>query len=299
MIPRMNSETSAAKRIFWLASYPKSGNTWFRIFLSNLLKNGQEPVSINELSTGQIGSSRSWLDNTVGFDSADMYQQEIDALRPQIYDWTAAHATEYGYHKIHDACWQLDSGEWLISPKATEGALYFVRNPLDVAISFANHSQSSIDIAIKRMAETNHCFSKNKHRSLKTQTEQRLLTWSEHVISWVDSPVITTHVMRYEDMKYQPQQTFTEAVDFLQLPSEPERINKALHFSDFKAIQQQEIEGRFREKPSNTKSFFRKGIAGDWQNTLNTQQIDQVINDHHEIMCRFGYLDEAGNPRVM
>lgn len=283
----------------WLASYPKSGNTWFRTFLRNLMNDGDQPVSINKLSTGTIGSARGWLDDGLGFDSADLYQDEIDRLRPDIYEWAAEQAKEPHYHKIHDACWQLDSGRWLVSEIATTGAVYFVRNPLDVAISFASHSNSSIDKAINRMSDPEHCFCKNKHRKLNNQTEQRLLTWSEHVLSWVDNPVIDVHVMRYEDMKHYPEQTFSDAVDFLQLRYGIDKITKALDFSDFKLIQQQEAEDKFNERPPNAQRFFRKGIAGDWLDTLTTAQVDQVIESHHEVMHRFGYLDNAGNPQVM
>jgi hypothetical protein len=289
-------------RIYWLASYPKSGNTWFRTFLKNMLKNDKEPVSINELNIEQsdgIGSSRDWIDEALGFDSADLYQWEIDRLRPTVYNWTVSQATECSYHKIHDACWQLDSGEWLVSQTATAGALYFVRNPLDVAISYANHCQSSIDKAIQRMGESEHCFAKNKHQKLSNQLEQRLLSWSEHVASWVDNPDIDTCVIRYEDMKHQAQATFTRAAAYLQLPTDPDRIAKAIRFSDFSVLQKQEKQDKFQERPPNTASFFRKGIAGDWQQTLTPAQIERVISDHHVMMQRFGYLDAAGNPQVM
>lgn len=287
--------------IYWLASYPKSGNTWFRAFLANLLENSEKPVLINAMSTSSdsIGSSRTWLDSVLGFDSANLYQSEIDSLRPEVYTWTTNQSEENSYHKIHDACWQLESGEWLASTQATLGAIYFLRNPLDVAISYANHSQWSIDEAIKRMSEPGHCLCKNRYRSLKNQTEQRLLTWSEHVISWVDNPAIKTHLVRYEDMKNQEQQIFTGAVNFLQLPSDSERIARALHFSDFKVLQQQEASKRFKESPPNVENFFRKGIAGDWQQALATKQIDQIIKDHGEVMHRFGYLDDDGNPQIM
>jgi hypothetical protein len=288
--------------IYWLASYPKSGNTWFRAFLKNLLISNEEPISINELSIEQsdgIGSSRPWADEVLGFDTENLYQWEIDELRPHVYNWTARQATEYSYHKIHDACWQLNSGEWLISKTATAGALYFVRNPLDVAISYANHFQSSIDKAIQCMGESEHCIARNKHRKLSNQLEQRLLTWSDHVASWVDNPDIDTCVIRYEDMKHRPQTTFTQAAAYLQLPTDPDRIAKAIRFSDFSILQAQEKQDKFKERPPNTASFFRKGIAGDWQQTLTNTQIDQIVRDHSVIMQRFGYLDAAGNPQVM
>lgn len=295
-------DSSSAKGIYWLASYPKSGNTWFRTFLKNLLENGEAPVSINELTLEHgngIGSSRAWIDEVLGFDSADLYQSEIDSLRPHVYNWTASQESKSSYHKIHDACWQLASGEWLVSQTATAGALYFVRNPLDIAISYANHCQSSIDKAIQRMGESEHCLNKNRHRKLKNQTEQRLLSWSEHVASWVDNPDIDTCVIRYEDMKHQAQTTFTQAATYLQLPTAPDRIAKAIRFSDFGVLQAQEKQDTFKERPPNTESFFRKGITGDWQQTLTTVQIERIISDHHIMMQRFGYLDLNGNPQVM
>jgi hypothetical protein len=285
--------------IFWLASYPKSGNTWFRSFLQNLQADAEEPVHINELATGQIASSRQWLDETLGFDSADLYPDEIERLRPQVYAWRAVQESGYHYHKIHDACWQLASGDWLVSQQATVGALYIVRNPLDVAISFANHNNSSIDQAIEKMNDPGMCFCKDKRRSLKNQTEQRLLSWSQHVASWVDSGAVDTLVMRYEDMKHTPLETFTRAATFLRLPTEPEKIAKALRFCDFRVLQAQESTQTFKERPPNTERFFRKGVAGDWQQTLTPMQIDKIVSCHHAMMQRFGYLDAAGNPQVM
>ena len=52
--------------IYWLASYPKSGNTWFRAFLCNLQEDGEEPADINDLATGGIASARGWLDEVLG-----------------------------------------------------------------------------------------------------------------------------------------------------------------------------------------------------------------------------------------
>jgi len=213
------------KGIFWLASYPKSGNTWFRAFLRNLLEDGDKPVSINDLGMGHcIASSREWIDETAGFDISDLYTEEINQLRPSIYEWSAMQDKEFRYHKIHDACWQLDNGEWLVSETATAGALYFIRNPLDVAISFANHLNSTIDKAINAMAFPKRGYLGDNHPKLTHQLEQRRLTWSGHVASWVDNPVFNCHVIRYEDMKYQPTTPFTNAASYLQLPTNADRI---------------------------------------------------------------------------
>lgn len=280
--------------IYWLASYPKSGNTWFRTFLQNLLIDGDQPVEINDLATGNIASGRGWLDEVLGFDTSELDPDEVDRLRPAVYRW-ALHDEEIGYHKIHDAYTSTLDDEPLVSREGTLGALYIIRNPLDVAPSYANHNNSTIDDAIKRMGETGHALCKTR-KGLPNQTRQKLLSWSGHVLSWVDAPGLNCHVIRYEDMLENPLETFSGAVRFLKLPDDPARIEKAIRFSDFKLLRSQEEKGVFKEKPPKTEFFFRQGKSGDWKDKLTPEQIQRIITDHAEVMRRFGYLDEAGNP---
>lgn len=280
--------------IYWLASYPKSGNTWFRTFLQNLLEDGEVPVLINDLATGNIASGRGWLDEVLGFDTAELDPDEVDSLRPIVYNWSL-HNDEIGYHKIHDAYTYTLDGKPLVSREGTLGALYIIRNPLDVAPSNANHNNSSVDDAIRRMGESDYALCRTR-KALPTQTRQKLLSWSEHVLSWVDAPGLKCHVIRYEDMLENPISTFAGAVRFMNLPDDPARIEKAIRFSDFKILRSQEEQGIFKEKPPKTEFFFRQGKSGDWQNKLTSEQIRQIISDHALVMRRFGYLDEEGNP---
>ena len=104
--------------IYWLASYPKSGNTWFRTFLRNLIEDGDQPADINELSTGNIASSCGWLAEVLGFDTAELDPDEVDRLGPEVYRWSLKD-NEIGYHKIHDAYTYTRSCEPLISREAT------------------------------------------------------------------------------------------------------------------------------------------------------------------------------------
>ena len=89
--------------IIWLASYPKSGNTWFRGFLTNLLRDADTPASINELERTPIASARGVFDNNMGFEASDMTADEIDRLRPELYIHLAENAKEPLFMKIHDA----------------------------------------------------------------------------------------------------------------------------------------------------------------------------------------------------
>jgi len=280
--------------IYWLASYPKSGNTWLRIFLQNLREDGTEPVNINDLQTGQIASDRNWLDDVLGFDSADLDADEIDRLRPAVYRWSL-HDDDIGYHKIHDAYTMTAAGEPLVSKEGTLGALYIIRNPLDVAPSFANHNNSTLDDAIERMGSSINALARTD-KKLKSQVRQKLLSWSEHVLSWVDAPDLNIQVIRYEDMLINPVATFTKTVKFLGLPDDPVRIEKAIRFSDFKVVSTQERENGFSEKPAKTEYFFRQGKSNDWREKLSEAQVERIVADHGEVMARFGYLDAAGRP---
>lgn len=274
--------------IYWLASYPKSGNTWFRAFLANLLVDRDEPLSINELETGAIASSRGWLDEVLGFDTAELSNDEVERLRPYVYRWSLNH-NEVGYHKIHDAYSYTSEGQPLISREATRGAIYIVRNPLDVAPSLANHNGCTIDRAIDLLCESKHGLANNKQKHTE-QVQQKMLSWSEHVTSWVDAKDLNCHVIRYEDMKMKPLETFTDAAKFLQLNVSSEQIQKAINFSSFELLSKQETEKGFKERPHKSKRFFRRGKMHGWEDDLNDIQARKISENNSIIMRRFGYL---------
>lgn len=282
------------KRIVWLASYPKSGNTWFRVFLTNLLQEGDRPADINDLERTPIASSRGLFDDNIGVEATDLDEQETDCLRPRVYENLARHSREPLYMKVHDAFTNTADGEPLLSPAASRGALYFIRNPLDVACSYANHNGTDIDQAITSMADPNYCLAPNKKRAT-TQLRQILLSWSGHVRSWCDQGQVPIHVVRYEDMKRDPMTAFTTAAAFAGFPTEQQRIEKALRFSSLQELQRQEGESGFLEKPHKSRAFFRRGEAGGWQNELTQEQVQRIVENHKEVMLRFGYLDPSGH----
>lgn len=280
--------------IVWLASYPKSGNTWFRTFLTNFLRDADEPANINALDGGPIASARIPFDEAVGYDSGEMTFDEIDALRPEVYLQQAREAKETMFCKIHDAYTFLPDGRPLIPPEATACALYFVRNPLDVAVSFAHHSgHDRFGRVIRHMADAENSFCDTTAIEVN-QLRQKLLSWSGHVRSWADAPGIRVRVLRYEDMKLRPEETFGGAVRFAGLPDDAARVKKAIEFSRFEEVKKQEEKHGFGEKMPRAKSFFRKGEIGSWREVLTPEQVARVIADHTDVMRRFGYLDDAG-----
>jgi Sulfotransferase domain len=279
--------------IYWLASYPKSGNTWFRAFVQNLRVDDDAPVDINQIYTGAIAGARVWIDEVLGFDTADLTHDEVDRLRPHVYRWSADDG-EIGYHKIHDAYTRLPDGEPLVAREGTLGALYIVRNPLDVVASFADHMGCTIDEAVAKMGDAN--FEIAPRGGLFHQARQRLLSWSGHLESWIDCPELRCEVVRYEDMLHRPLETFTRAARFLELPDDAARVEKAVRFAAFEELRRQEAERGFAEKSARAPQFFRRGIAGGWREELDDEQVAQVIADHGPMMRRLGYLDAAGQP---
>ena len=127
---------------------------------------------------------------------------------------------------------------------------------------------------------------------LYNQLRQNLSTWSGHVKSWTEDSGLPLLVMRYEDMKAGPVETFARAVSFLGLNFTLPEIEAALERASFARLKQQEEEKGFSEKSAASPSFFRKGDVGDWKNVLTREQVNRIVEAHGEVMERFGYLED-------
>ncbi len=106
-------------QIIWLASYPKSGNTWLRVFFTNLRRDESGPASINDLDPPNLAANRDLFDRCVGLDSDDLTDSEIDLLRPRVYLQLAAEAEELYFCKVHDSRRVLSDGQSLFPLEAT------------------------------------------------------------------------------------------------------------------------------------------------------------------------------------
>jgi hypothetical protein len=281
------------KRIQWLASYPKSGNTWLRAFLANLLSDEPHPVDINRLDFAPVAGARALFDHAVGYEAADLTFDEVDRLRPEVYAYYARHAEDTIYLKVHDAYVHLPDGRPLIPTGVTRGVIYVIRNPLDVCVSWAYHSgHEDYDRAAAFMADPEACVAGNPTKGLP-QLRQRLKSWSEHVLGWMASG-LPVHGMRYEDMRLRPMETFAAVAAFVGKGDDPERVARAVRFSDFDEMKRQERERGFCEREPGTPAFFREGRIGGWRERLTEAQAMRIIRDHGDVMRRFGYLTSTG-----
>ena len=282
----------AKKNIIWLASYPKSGNTWFRIFLSNLFSDSPQPVNINDLTETTISSNRSIIDSYLGIHSSELTAEEIDKLRPKVFRKFSDEKEGTAYVKTHEA-WTLNSMGNAIFPKEiTKGILYIIRNPLDIAISYSYHNNDSIDetISILNNDKSKLCEKKDK---LNLQTQQILTSWSNHVSSWIDDSKLPVHIIRYEDMLDHPLKSFKSAADFLNLKYEEWEIIDAINNSSFDTLKEMETSDGFKERGIHSEAFFRKGESNEWESELLETQINEIVKHHKKIMKRFGYLKKS------
>ncbi|MDD5698154.1 MAG: sulfotransferase domain-containing protein [Victivallaceae bacterium] len=291
----MNSpiRKSETRNVIWLASYPKSGNTWFRIFLSNLLSDKAAEMNINALYSTPIASCRKMFEESLGIESSCFSNDEIDLMRPDFYRNISSEtaAGKKTYHKVHDAFTKNLNGEWILPPEITFCALYFLRNPLDIAVSAANHFGYTFDKAIENMNNPQFALADNSS-TLPPQLRQILLGWSGHVLSWINAPVRVL-VIRYEDMKFDTFATFKKAVEFIGFDKTPAEIRAAISRSSFEVLQEQETRNGFKERSHKAKLFFRKGEVGDWRNHLNPAQVKKLLDCHSEVMELFGYLKDG------
>jgi aryl sulfotransferase len=283
------------KNLVWLASYPKSGNTWFRVFLTNLLNKNEKPASINDLLATTIASSRQMFDEATGLSASDLTKEEIEELRPEVYRYVSRNATELSFHKIHDALILTANQEFIVPADVSAGAIYFLRNPLDLVLSFSNHTGDSIDAMIELMNKPGYSFCA-KTDKLYNQLEQKLLSWSMHVKSWLDQDIIPVCLLKYEDMKNETLASFKKAVDFVGITASDDEIQRALELSRLEKLQEQEREVGFRERSPQSKVFFKRGGMGAWKMELSSDQVKRIIENHFDMMLRMGYIDKNGIP---
>lgn len=298
-------------RTIWLASYPKSGNTWFRMLVANLSAT-DKPVDINDLpERSGIASARSPFDYLTLIDSGLLTHDEIDGLRPRVYEELASGAQDDEYDKpedappvrfvkVHDAYTLTANGEPLLAGRrGADGAIVIVRDPRDVAPSLANHNRTNVDEAITFMNNCAAGFCTKLGRQ-HTQFRQQLPGWTGHIANWLDQTDIPIHLVRYEDMQTDTIAAFRYALDFVGRQVSDENIQRAVSLANFAQLKRQEEEKGFREapRPRPGGNFFRRGEAGAWRDELTAEQVARIEAAHGPMMRRLGYALASEEPRT-
>ncbi len=275
------------RRIVWLASYPKSGNTWTRIFLANYLVNGDAPVPINQAHKFAMGDAILKTYDMVAGRRVDARNEDLVlSLRDKVLRGIVANGAQVNFVKTHNARTKI-KGKVLIPKDFTRSSVYIVRNPLDVVLSYSRHFGHPLDQASGMLAQTGNWIAPTEHT-----VAQYLGRWDAHVTSWTEHSEFPQLVLRYEDLLADAEAQFARLLEHIGIPVDDARLKKAVKFSSFKELSGQESRGGFEEKSHHTDAFFNKGQAGQWKDDLAPELVEKIRTDHAKVLKKFGYLDE-------
>ena len=273
------------RKIWWLASYPKSGNTWIRLFINAYVTGF--PVNMNSAFEYVMSDLDARITQSCSVKSITrMSFMELVMLRyailMNIINFSVVRDVVL---KTHNAKVALDDIK-LIPPILSRGAIYIVRDPRDVVISAADHMGMSIDDTIKAMNNERWAFKND------LGMHHFVSTWSTHVASWVkENENVPVVFIRYEDLVANPRKEFEAIITHgLGMPKiDEDRMNFALEQTKFKNLQEFEKEKGFNEKSQHAKKFFRSGKVGQWVEKLTSSQVRQIEDDHGEMMeyCKY------------
>lgn len=277
--------------IVWLASYPKSGNTWVRAFLANLVANRSEPLSPNELARyGDDEALPERFTELAGRPHTELSLADISGLRPQVHALIAQRAQGTRFVKSHNASGSFD-GHPLYNWDVTSGAIYAVRNPLDIAVSMAHHFGLTIDEAIARLGDDDVATANDA-----LFASQFLGSWSRHVAGWADTVQRLGDralFVRYEDLLEKPVKHFTRIAKLAGLGLDRARIERAIAHASFKSLSSLEKRDGFTEAVARNTRFFRRGSANQWREALTREQVERIVAGHREQMSRCKYVPQG------
>ena len=177
-----------------------------RAFLHNLFRNDARPASLNSLQ-GRIFQSDGalmWFQMLDKRPFEEWTAEDVARMRPKVNELIAKGQQGSVFCKTHNALMTVH-GHPTINLGVTSGAVYIVRNPLDVASSFADFMGVDLDKAIDLMA-TDYLVS--PHNPEANNVHLVAGSWTQHVESWTGRPNPRLHVVRYEDMLEHPLKVF-------------------------------------------------------------------------------------------
>jgi len=276
----MINVTDPGRNIIWIASYPKSGNTWVRFLLLNLLYGKQE--------------SSERLDKLV----PDIHKRGFIVPPP---------GSSLTYVKSH-----LKMSASMPFLERTAGFIYVVRNPIDVMLSNLNYVyltyRTPDNPEIREDVKNDYIAQFIGHRGDPRWLKQGMGSWDGHVESWCANPhQLPGFFVRYEDMLEDTLSEMRRLCDFLGLEKTDAEIQEAVNqstFSRMRSIEQRELENKvegfffseYRKQRSDTPDrFMNSGKSGEGSRRLSHDQRNAVLSLFHPMLTKLGYsMDRDG-----
>lgn len=276
--------------ITWIASYPKSGNTWMKLFLKSYFNSSNSDFSINPKP-----------DDNFKVESFPM-KSEFKNLNIQYKDfaeiaknWISMQSlinlnNKSNYLKTHNAMCSIN-GYQFTNNENTIGAIYIVRDPRDIVISYSEFLGKDIDETIEYILSDN-CFEQDLFGN-ELYKKTIMGSWAYHYNSWKNYKSNEIIIVKYEDMLKKPNETFFKVLNYLNkqknIKVDEKKMMNAINLTSFNNLKKLEKNEGFKENPSS-KPFFRKGKIGEWKKILNSKQIQKIEKKFTREMEELMYL---------
>lgn len=288
-------------KIVWIASYPKSGNTWLRLLLANYFFGFHKPILPNELGNYIIADTNPRL----YFDYAKIMGLEFKVVSNDYSLRNAAlkfylNKSPNVFMKTHTAFHFKDNIPFF-DDEITGFFIYIVRDPRDVLVSLAHHNlggqlfkkhQAGVGGKIDNYELTlilDAMSSKNENLiEPESGSPQHLSSWDNHVNGFRD---LNKNVLflRYEDLITDVEECFIDLIVSLTGQYEDKKILKAINNSKFTTLQKYEKKFAFKENISSDSKFFRSGKIGSWKKFDNQNIFRKLEKRFGKTMDRIGY----------
>jgi hypothetical protein len=271
--------------IIWLASYPKSGNTWVKIFLNSILfSKAKIDINKNNIRLFPLRSDFNTIninvDNIKDFADNCLYAQELINLDNKI-----------KFFKTHNALWKLGK-KTFTNEENTLGVLHIVRDPRNVITSLKNHFN------IKNYEDA-LVFLKDEKKSIGSKSRKKesdlptiISSWSNHYNSWKKMEK-NNLLIKYENLLKNPLEEFMKISEFIEkiskLKFQKEEIEKAVINCGFEKLQEQEKQNGFVEALEK-RQFFYLGPKNNWKSLLEPKIQNDIEENFKKEMIELGYL---------
>ena len=276
--------------LFFLASFPRSGNTFLRVLIANYLNDRPGPVALADLPNFTRGEhiERLWGDIVGAPPAMRTVEAEWRAREAYFGRIRATSPDAPVFIKTHTLQASI-AGVPAFDLNPYDRAIYVVRHPCEVAVSWADFYGTTIDAAIDEILSPNRALHGAPDHGYEVTG-----SWGQHVASWVDAGPYPPLTVRYQDLCNQPAREVARLVEFLGLKLEAHRVAKAAVFSRFEQLQRDEAANGFAETSplALSKRFFREGRTGQWRETLSAAQAGRIYDACGPLIDRFK-LDEA------
>ena len=277
------------KKIIWIASYPKSGNTWMRFLLANYFYNHDmvfDPTIVKHITSLNFPKEISKLNERNKLDINHISKFWIPAQNN-----LQVHGGDVTFLKTHNANISV-KGKSFTNENYTIAVIYIVRDPRDVIISSHNYFGSDYDKLINDI-----CYDKyfTILGNIDKGNLQVLSTWDVHFNSWTQKMKrVPKIIVRYEDMIKNTEKIFRNTVNFLakilKFQINEQKLKFSVENSKFKKLSNMEDEIGFIENGNIDKKFFRKGEVGQYKDILTKTQIDLINQKFMKEMSYLKYL---------